>query len=101
MINSERLSSLPAITVSERVLMQRKHKDVIHQRYDMLKLSSLLFIFSAAVFVPVYAQQADSSMPAHSEGYKAPEALTPDQQAVLKPLQLMCDGLVKKDARLI
>jgi len=33
----------------------------------------------------------------------APQAdsLTPEQQAALKPLQLMCDGLVRKDARLI
>ncbi|MEI9978077.1 MAG: hypothetical protein WDN23_03620 [Edaphobacter sp.] len=67
----------------------------------MLKLSSFLFICSAAVItVPVYAQQADS-MPVQIERHKAPEALTPEQQAVLKPLQLMCDGLVKKDARLI
>jgi hypothetical protein len=68
----------------------------------MLKLSSFLFILSAAVItMPVYAQQTNSSMPTQMEKPKTPEALTPEQQAVLKPLQLMCDGLVKKDARLI
>jgi hypothetical protein len=68
----------------------------------MLKLSSFLFVLSAAVItMPVYAQQADSSGPAQIEGQKATGALTPEQQAALKPLQLMCDGLVKKDAKLI
>jgi len=66
----------------------------------MLKLSSFLFIFCAAlVAMPVYEQQADS---AQIKGHKVPEALTPEeQQAALKPLQLMCDGLVKKDFKLI
>jgi hypothetical protein len=48
--------------------------------------------------MPVDAQQ--TNLP-QIEGHKTPEALTPEQQAVLKPLQLMCDGLVKKDASLI
>ncbi len=68
----------------------------------MLKLSSFLFIFSAAVItMSVSAQQAHSSMPAQIKGTKAHGTLTPEQQAVLKPLQIMCDGLVKKDAGLI
>jgi hypothetical protein len=65
----------------------------------MRKLSSFLFVLSAAVIAsPVHARQADSSVQALIEGRRA---LTPEQQAVLKPLQLMCDGLVKKDAKLI
>jgi hypothetical protein len=68
----------------------------------MLKLSSILFILGAAVAtMTVHAQQADASMQAQFIEHNAPEALTPEQQAVLRPLQLMCDGLVKKDARLI
>jgi hypothetical protein len=68
----------------------------------MLRLSSLLILCgTAAVTLPVYAQQAEASMPEQILGHKAPEALSPDQQAALKPLQLMCDGLIKKDAKLI
>jgi hypothetical protein len=73
-----------------------------HERYYKLKISSLLLILSAAVVTtPFYAQQANSSMSARSEGYQVSEALSPDQQAVLEPLELMCTGLVKKDAKLI
>jgi len=68
----------------------------------MLKLESLLIIFSAALTtVPVYPQQSDLSRPVQVEMHKEPKALSPEQQAALQPLQLMCEGLVKKDARLI
>jgi hypothetical protein len=40
----------------------------------MLKLSSVLIIFSAAV-VTVYAQQGESSMPEQIKNHKAPGAL--------------------------
>lgn len=56
----------------------------------MVKLHLILSLFGAALLaMPIYGQAASS------------ETLTPEQQDVLKPLRLMCDGLVKKDARLI
>jgi hypothetical protein len=68
----------------------------------MLKLSSILFVFGTAVItMPVQSQHSDSSRQVQVEEYKASGALTPEQQAALKPLQLMCDGLTKKDAKLI
>jgi hypothetical protein len=68
----------------------------------MLKLSSFLFIFNAAVAtMPIYGLQANSSIQAQIEGHEAPGALSPERLAVVRPLQLMCDGLMKKDAKLI
>jgi hypothetical protein len=59
----------------------------------MLKSSYFLLLLGAAVLAaPVYAQRIDGPIQA---------ALTPEQQAALRPLQLMCEGLAKKDAKLI
>lgn len=58
-----------------------------------MKVGYVLLLLSAAVLAaPVYAQQTGGSI-------QAP--LTPEQQAALKPLQLMCEGLAKKDPKLI
>lgn len=65
------------------------------------RVAFLSMLITPAFMLPLHAQRTDSSSPAQPEGSSPVAALTPEEQTVLRPLQLMCDGLMKKDVKLI